>query len=96
MTPCDTIDRPCTEDALLDPDVAELFAEVEAVLQAALASLETPTTLSVVNCPAARRCAASRFRGVPASPRPGPKRPVQAVQRSPPRPGATCRYENER
>jgi hypothetical protein len=97
MTPCDTVDRPCSEGGLLDPDVAELFAEVEAILQAALESLETPTAPSAVDCPAARRRAPSRFRGVPASPRPGPKAPVRAVQRSPPRPRArTGSYEFER
>ena len=79
-----TIGRPEFEVLYLDPDVAALIAEVDAILCAALIAARRPPATPVAGSditspgrldgPAARRSA----------PRPAPVHPVRAVQRGPP------------
>jgi hypothetical protein len=95
MTHLDTAAVPAGSDATgspeleildLDPDIAALIAEVDAILCAALAPVRRPPAPPVTGCalvrpgrlvgPAVRWSALGR----------GPVQPVHAVQRSPPDP----------
>jgi hypothetical protein len=82
----DTIGSPETEILYLDPDTAALFAEVDAILCAALAPVRRPpappaTGRALVEA----RSAALSGDGL-VRPRRGPARPVRAVERGPPTP----------
>ena len=83
-----TVDGGKFEILELDPDVAELIAEVDEILCAALAAIGRPPTPLAIKyalgksrrlaCREVRRCA----------PRQGPVRPVPPAERGPPGPNA--------
>jgi hypothetical protein len=68
----------------LDPDIAALFAEVDAILCAALDPALCPPAPPVTGCPPMRSRSTGRSRGALARRRTRPMQPVWAVQRSPP------------
>jgi hypothetical protein len=70
----------------LDPDIAALFAEVDAILCAALSPARCPPAPPATGCALTRPRSAGRSCGVTVRPRSGPVHPVRAVQRSPPAP----------
>ncbi len=108
MTHLDTVAPPASGDTIvsvepefmyLDPDVAAMIAEVDAILHAALASARRPPAPPATACalvgprPAARSC------GARVRPRRGPVHPVRAVQRGPPtrqRPATKVHIPRER
>jgi hypothetical protein len=71
---------------LEDPDVAELFAEVDAILCEALNPARCPPAPPATGCALMKSRSAGRSRGALARPRSAPVHPVRAVQRSPPIP----------
>jgi hypothetical protein len=84
-TCCDTIDMPRAERGCLDSDLAALFAEVEAILEAAERTARAePTAPAVTKYASSGRPGAGPFRGVRAFAWQQPPRPIRAVQRSPP------------
>lgn len=80
----DTIDSPESEILYLDPDVAPLIAEVDAILCAALTPARQPPAPPATGCAVIEPRLAGRSRGALFRPRSGPVRPVRAVQRGPP------------
>lgn len=68
----------------LDPDVAALFDEVDAILCAALAPRRCPPVPRVAAGARMRPRPAVRPWGVLVRPRAGPVHPVRAVERGPP------------
>jgi hypothetical protein len=84
-TCCDTIDMPRAEGGCLDSDLAALFTEVEAILEAADRTARAEQTApTLTKCASAERPGPGRFRGVRALAWQPPPRPIRAVQRSPP------------
>jgi hypothetical protein len=80
----DTIGSPETEILYLDPDTAVLFAEVDAILCAALARVRRPLAPPATGCALVEPWPAGRSWGALVGPRRGPVHPVRAVQRGPP------------
>jgi hypothetical protein len=70
----------------LKPEIAALFAEVDAILCAALDPARCPPAARVTGCPPPRSRATGRWRGALVRRWARPVHPVQAVQRSPPLP----------
>ena len=68
----------------LDPDVAALIAEVDAILCAALTPARRPPAPPTTGCALVEPRPAGRTWGALVRPRPGPVQPVRAVQRGPP------------
>ena len=68
----------------LDPDIAALFAEVDAILCAALDPARCPPAPPATGRAVIRPRSAGRSWVVLVRPRPGPIHPIRAVQRSPP------------
>lgn len=89
---------PATIDAAglfeLDPDTADLLAEVEAVLCAALVPSRRPPAPPAIGCAVAEPRLADRSSAALVRPRRVPAQRVRAVQRSPPR-RVTNEEENE-
>ena len=92
MTHLDTVAAPASSVAIvsvepeflyLDPDVAALFAEVDAILYAALAPARRPPA-PPAGCALVGSRLAGRSCGALVGPRRGPVHPVWAVQRGPP------------
>jgi hypothetical protein len=80
----DTIDSPDSEILYLDPDVAKLIAEVDAILCAALAPVRQPPAPPATGCAVIEPRLAGRSCGALLRPQSGPVQPVRAVQRGPP------------
>lgn len=80
----DTVGNPETEILYLDPDIATLFAEVDAILCAALAPARWPPAPPATGCALVGPRSAGRSCGALVRPRRGPVQPVRAVQRGPP------------
>jgi len=80
-------------DLCQDPDIAALFAEVDAILCAALDPARCRPAVRVDGCAPQRSRSTSRSRGALIRPRAQPVQPVWAVQRSPPL-GATRDVEH--
>ncbi|BBY21537.1 hypothetical protein MSTO_17420 [Mycobacterium stomatepiae] len=68
----------------LDPDVAALFAEIDAILCAALEPARRPPAPPATGCALLEPRSAGWSWGVLVRPQAGPVHPVRAVQRSPP------------
>lgn len=73
-----------SEALYLDPDVAALIADVDAILCVAQSAARRPSVRSVTGLAFAGRTSAGRLCGAPVPHRRGPVQPVLAVQRSPP------------
>lgn len=95
MTHINTVAAPANSDTIgsaeleilyLDPDIAALFAEVDAILCEALNPARCPPAPPAIGCALPRPRSAGRSWGAPVRPRSAPVRPVRAVQRSPPIP----------
>jgi hypothetical protein len=96
MTHINTVAAPASSDVIgsvvepeilsLDPDVAALFAEVDAILCAALGPARYPPAPPATGCALPRPRSAGRSWSVLVRPQAGPVHPVRAVQRSPPTP----------
>lgn len=80
----DTAGRLEPEILYLDPDIAALFAEVDALLCAALAFTCRPSAPAVAGCALVRPRSAGRSCGAAVRPRGAPLQPVRAMQRGPP------------
>jgi hypothetical protein len=80
----DALDDTAESVRYLDPDIAALFAEVDAILCAALQPARRPSAPPATGCALMNPRLAGRSWGVLVRPRPGPVHPVRAVQRSPP------------
>jgi hypothetical protein len=80
----DTIDCPESEILYLDPDVAALIAEVDAILCAALSPARAQPAPPATGCAIIEPRSAGRSRGALFRPWSGPVQPVRAVQRGPP------------
>jgi hypothetical protein len=83
-TTSDTIGRAEPEILYLDPDTAVLFAEVDAILCAALAPARRPPAPPTTGCALVEPRPAGRSWGALVRPRRGPVHSVRAVQRGPP------------
>jgi hypothetical protein len=79
-----TIDSPESEILYLDPDVAALIFEVDAILCAALTPTRQPPAPPATGCAVIEPRLAGRSSGALVRPRSGPVQPVRAVQRGPP------------
>jgi hypothetical protein len=82
----DTIGSAELEILCLDPDIAALFAEVDAILCEALNPACRPPAPPATGCALARPRSAGRSWGALVRPRSAPVHPARAVQRSPPTP----------
>jgi hypothetical protein len=80
----DTTGSPETEILYLDPDIAALIAEVDAILCAALAPARRLPAPPVTGCALVEPRSAGWSCGALVRPRRGPVQPVWAVQRGPP------------
>lgn len=95
MTHIETVETPATRPAIgepepaivyVDPEIAALIAEADAILCAALARLRRlPPAPPVTGCALVQPQSTGRSCEAPARPRRGPVHPVRAVQRGPPR-----------
>jgi hypothetical protein len=88
-----TVAEPTTSDAVgavepeilhLDPDIAALIAEVDAILSATRTPARRPPAPPATGCALVGPRSAGRSFGAPVRPRRGPVHPVWAVQRGPP------------
>lgn len=80
----DTIGSPESDVLYLDPDIAALFAAVDAILCAALTPNRCPPAPPVTRCALNRGRSAGRSCGALVRPRRAAVHPVRAVQRGPP------------
>jgi hypothetical protein len=80
----DTIDGPESGILCLDPDVAALIAEVDAILCAALTPARQPPAPPATGCAVIEPRSAGRSCDGLVRPRSGPVQAVRAVQRGPP------------
>lgn len=93
MTQLGTVAAPTTSGTIgtvepeilyLDPDIAALIAEVDAILCAALTPTRQPPAPPATGCAVIEPRLAGRSSGALVRPRSGPAQPVRAVQRGPP------------
>ncbi len=82
----DTIGSLETEILYLDPDIAALIADVDAILCAALTPARQQPAPPATGWAVLEPRSAGRSSGALVRPRSGPVQPVRAVQRSPPAP----------
>ena len=93
MPHLDTLAAPTTSESVasaqpevlhLDRDTAALFAEVEAILRAALTSALLPPARPAIGCAFLRPRSVGRSRGAMVRPRLAPAQRVDAMERGPP------------